>query len=78
MAHVKICDRCGKKIETTGIWPIYVKHFRSILEIEDRDYEDGYDLCGDCTKKLFEFLEGNGEDSATDSVTSSITEATDV
>ena len=58
MANVKVCDRCSKKIETTGVWPIYIKHFRSILDMEDNDYEYSSDLCGDCTKKLFEFMEG--------------------
>lgn len=69
MADVKICDRCGKKIETTGVWPIYIKHYRCILDMEDQDYKYSSDLCGSCTKKLFEFMEGNG--------TSSVTEATD-
>ena len=63
MADVKICDRCGKKVEQTGVWPIYIKHYRSILEMEDKDYEYSSDLCGSCTKKLFEFMKGDPDES---------------
>lgn len=68
MADVKICDRCGKKIEAKVI-PLYMQHFRSYLDMEVQDYTYEYDLCGTCTKRLFEFMNG--------SVTGSVTEATD-
>jgi hypothetical protein len=62
MADVKICDRCGKKIELR-IWPVYIKHYRSILDMEDLDYNYTYDLCGSCNDKLFEFMKGDLDES---------------
>ena len=65
MADVKICDRCGKKIETKA-WPIYVHHYRSILDMEDADYKHTYDLCGDWTKRLYEFVKGGATEGTTE------------
>lgn len=62
MANVKICDRCGKKIEQTGVWPTYIRHFRSILSTEYENYTYSHDLCGSCTKDLFAFMDGKATD----------------
>ena len=56
MADVKVCDRYGKRVEINGVWPVYVHNYRSVLGMETSLYKYTYDLCGDCTKKLFEFM----------------------
>jgi hypothetical protein len=62
MAHVKVCDRCGKKIER-GMYPISITPYRYVLTTETDLSETSYDLCKNCRKDLKKFLEGpsNGE-----------------
>ena len=61
MADVKICDRCGKKIETR-IWPLIVSNFRTFLKIEGSIYRYEYDLCRSCTAKFHDFMKGEATD----------------
>ena len=58
MSSVKICDRCGKKIEHfgNGIWPIQLITYRAVLRRERLYIDESYDLCDDCLTELFRFL----------------------
>lgn len=56
MADVKICDRCGKKIEDK-IWPITITAYRSKFRLEDEERIYKWDLCKDCTQKVRKFID---------------------
>lgn len=68
MANVKICDRCGEKLERNCF--ISLKPVRYILRREINKYFIGeiyndiskYDLCKNCTAELDEFLKGKATD----------------
>jgi hypothetical protein len=65
----KVCDRCGKPMKYVG-WTAKLKNvFRRGKRIRIIKYHNGnpsgydyveceYELCGDCTEKLSEFLRG--------------------
>ena len=60
MADVKICDRCGKTIVATTAQKIGFGAWR--YSIFDRSTSKqsycNFDLCVECGKKLYEFLNG--------------------
>ncbi len=66
MADVKICDRCGKKLNQRQTF-LNIKPVRYVLGEEvfnvclgwmGRISNSSFDLCDDCTVKLNEFLTG--------------------
>ena len=65
MASVKICDRCGKEIKPV-LWPVLLRNYRSILRFEVQDYIYNYDLCGECTKSLYEFVKNGITEGSTE------------
>ena len=70
MSTVKICDRCGKKIDDKRHF-VKLNPVRYILGIETSvfDWNDGEyinrmerDLCGKCAGELTRFLDGQAVD----------------
>ena len=61
MADVKICDRCGKKIEADNIFKkVGFGAWRYSIfcpDVSTKSYYD-YDLCSDCGDKLAKFFNG--------------------
>lgn len=60
MADVKICDRCGKRIEATMVKKISFGAFKYSLFDPDRQTSTHsmWDLCTDCGEMLKKFLNG--------------------
>lgn len=60
MSNVRVCDRCGRKIEKPGM-EIDIrayKYHRFLLNTE-REYSHGCDdLCTICMKDYFAFMDG--------------------
>lgn len=61
MANVKICDKCGKKIEPK-MWPIVVTSYMSVLGMVGEEEEYTYELCKSCMKEVQKFIEPDIDD----------------
>ena len=69
--NAKICDRCGlvekidgkvksKEKSISRIFISYIKdsvNIRNKKEKDEEDFEESYDLCGDCDSLLKDFLQ---------------------
>lgn len=76
MADVKICDRCGKQLDTeratTWFTPVVNRCIFNVSLFKGRRWgydditETKHDLCVDCTKKLADWLECGETEGNTD------------
>jgi hypothetical protein len=55
MSTVKICDRCGKKLERE-MPKVRLRTFRYILDIETSYERQEFDLCEECFDEFMLFL----------------------
>ena len=65
MADVKVCDRCGARLDKK-MFPITLSPYRYVLGAETMEFKLSYDLCKKCMSDLDKFMEGPGEEKATD------------
>lgn len=63
MAKVRLCDRCGERIDKRYFLKIKPVRYRLYVETEKYNWYEGiykesnnYDLCLGCHKKLVDFL----------------------
>lgn len=57
MANVKICDRCGERVDSFFL-PVTIKPIRYILTRERYGSLTSHDLCRNCGADLAEFMKG--------------------
>ena len=58
MANVRICDRCGKKLERANKLHIDIRPYRYVLYTETYDTDEEFDLCPSCEKDFRVFMQG--------------------
>lgn len=57
MANVKLCDRCGKRVDNI-LRPVVMTPVQYSMKLETPYFSYEYDLCKDCGSKLSRFMDG--------------------